>query len=280
MFGYNVVQFIVNMSISDLRIRFIAQLEKAPHRVLLLDYDGTLAPFRPARDRAFPYEGVREILRNILDARHTRLVIISGRAIKDLLPLLGMNRPPEIWGSHGWERLLPDGTYQQAPLSQEATLLLNQAAAFLRNQGWDSDSEIKPAGIALHWRGYNDAEIDNRRRHFSAWWESRPPSDEISLLEFDGGLELRPAGKDKGDAVRAILAESPAGTKVAFLGDDATDEDAFKAIAGRGLPVLVRPQFRETAAEVWLKPPEELVHFLAQWHTISLNSQMGPLGNR
>jgi trehalose-6-phosphatase len=55
-------------------------------------------------------------------------------------------------------------------------------------------------------------------------------------------------------------------TAAAYLGDDATDEDAFKAIRGRGIGVLVRPQFRATAADFWLKPPEELLEFLERWH--------------
>ncbi len=268
------------MKTSDIQNSYFARIEAAVHRVLLLDYDGTLAPFRPERDRAFPYSGVREILRNIVDAGHTRLVIISGRAVKDLLPLLGINRPPEIWGSHGWERLLTDGTYQQTRLSPETSLLLNQAAGFLKNKGWSSDSEVKPAGIALHWRGLPGLEVESRRSSFSSWWESRSAGSEVRLHEFDGGLELRPEGKNKADAVRTILAESAEGTEVAYLGDDATDEDAFAALAGSGMTILVRPEYRETSAELWLKPPEELIYFLAHWHTRSLQTHETHSGNR
>ena len=68
---------------------------------LLLDYDGTLAPFRVNRSTALPYPGVRELLDTIISAQHTRVVIISGRSIDDLVPLLGLQNLPEIWGSHG-----------------------------------------------------------------------------------------------------------------------------------------------------------------------------------
>ena len=51
----------------------------------------------------------------------------------------------------------------------------------------------------------------------------------------------------------------------AYLGDDLTDEDAFKAVEGRGLGILVRKQWRSTAAAAWLKPPEELIRFLERW---------------
>jgi trehalose 6-phosphate phosphatase len=54
-------------------------------------------------------------------------------------------------------------------------------------------------------------------------------------------------------------------TAVAYLGDDRTDEDAFMALRGRGLAVLVRPDLRATAAEVWIRPPDELLLFLQRW---------------
>jgi len=51
----------------------------------------------------------------------------------------------------------------------------------------------------------------------------------------------------------------------AYLGDDNTDEPAFRVMNGRGLSVLVRTKWRETAARLWLQPPEELLDFLTQW---------------
>ena len=60
---------------------FLEALPAAPGRVLLLDYDGTLAPFRVERDRATPYEGVRETVRELAHSGRTRVVVISGYAI-------------------------------------------------------------------------------------------------------------------------------------------------------------------------------------------------------
>jgi len=52
---------------------------------------------------------------------------------------------------------------------------------------------------------------------------------------------------------------------VAYLGDDNTDEAAFLALQGRGVSILVRPTWRETAAKYWLQPPDELLDFLGLW---------------
>ena len=70
---------------------------------------------------------------------------------------------------------------------------------------------------------------------------------------------------DKGNAVRLLLNEVGPQVPAAYLGDDATDESAFQAMQGRGISVLVRPTWRQTAAQLWLKAPDELLDFLRQW---------------
>jgi hypothetical protein len=72
-------------------------------------------------------------------------------------------------------------------------------------------------------------------------------------------------GLDKGDAVRIILAEIGPQVPVAYLGDDITDEGAFLALGTRGLTALVRPEWRKTAAALWMRPPEGLRDFLTRW---------------
>jgi len=86
------------------------------------------------------------------------------------------------------------------------------------------------------------------------------------LLEFESGLELR-AGRDKGEVVRMILEETgnTGPRPIAYLGDDLTDEAAFRAIKEQGLGVLARRQWRATDADVWLRPPGELKAFLKRW---------------
>jgi trehalose-6-phosphatase len=86
----------------------------------------------------------------------------------------------------------------------------------------------------------------------------------MRLLQFDGGLELL-AGRNKGDALRMILHELGRQTPIAYLGDDLTDEDAFEALEGRGLGVLVRREWRPSGAVVWVRPPGELRKFLEDW---------------
>ena len=86
---------------------FLRSVAQSQNSALLLDYDGTLAPFSIDRKRALPYAGVTTLLQELVDTGRTRVVIISGRNAYEVGPLLGVKPCPEIWGSHGLQRLLP-----------------------------------------------------------------------------------------------------------------------------------------------------------------------------
>lgn len=244
---------------------FLERLASASERVLLVDYDGTLAPFSVDRQHAFPYPEVPPLLGQIREAG-TRVVLISGRAAREVLVLSGVHPHPEIWGSHGLERLMPDGTYSVEPLPDTTETQLLQGADFIRQAGLESRMELKPGSIAVHWRGLEESEVATLRSTILGLWKPIIESKEgLDLRQFDGGMELRIAGVNKGNAVKTILQESGADAAVAYLGDDLTDEDAFRALNGRGLTVLVRAQPRPTEAAILLQPPAELIEFLTNW---------------
>src|SRR6266478_9141250 len=141
----------------DVCAPFLERVRHASSRALLLDYDGTLAPFTPDRTRAFPYREIPELIAQIM--RHqTRVVLISGRPATELLFLSGIHPHPEIWGSHGAERLHPDGSYEvDAPQPQQRAAL-QLAARSLQACGLGLRTETKPGGVAVHWRGLSAEE--------------------------------------------------------------------------------------------------------------------------
>jgi trehalose 6-phosphate phosphatase len=244
---------------------FFRQVSGAKDRVLFVDYDGTAAPFTSERNHAFPYPRVPEYLRCIQTSCHTRLIMVSGRAAHEVPPLLGLNPSPEIWGTHGIERIHSDGRYEELRVSEDALQVLAQAEARLEREGLGKYIEVKLAGVALHWRGLPPSEVFNVRAKACRILEPLAVKPDLVLSEFEEGMELRLASANKGDALRNFLSELDRDVPVAYLGDDATDEDAFRVINGRGLSVLVGPRPRMTAAQLWLKPPDDLIHFLTAW---------------
>jgi len=249
---------------TDLTSAFLEGLAAAPSSALLLDYDGTLAPFQIERDQAYPYPGIVPLLQAIQQSGRTELIVITGRPIHEvqnlLLPLTGI----EIWGAHGLDHVLSDGIRQQVEIDPSLQASLTRAKDWLSQQDLLSLAEVKPGGVAVHWRGLPEHRIEEVRSRTLQGW-SALAQDGLKLLQFEGGLELRVTRPDKGDAIAAILHRLGPSTPIAFLGDDLTDEDGFRRLENRGLSILVRSQHRQTAAQAWLRPPDELIAFLQRW---------------
>jgi trehalose-phosphatase len=245
--------------------QFMESVAQSPGSALLLDYDGTLAPFCLDRQQALPYPGVTALLQEIIANSRTRVVIITGRNAHEVIPLLAVHPSPEIWGCHGLERLRPDGTCETPRVEEPALRALADADRWLRHQELHNRVEFKTGAVAIHWRGLDEATAAETRGQVLLGWLPISQSARLELLEFDGGIEMRMPGFDKGDAVRTILEEIGPQVPVAYLGDDITDERAFLALGRRGLTMLVRPEWRETAAALWMRPPEGLRDFLTRW---------------
>ncbi len=245
---------------------FFSAFKGAANPLLLLDYDGTLAPFRVDRFQAHPWGGVRELLAAIQRQGRTRLVVITGRPAQEIAPLLGLDPPLEVWGLHGAERLFPGGRRELEEAAPAVKMRLDELKESLGRDSLGGLFEDKANGAVMHWRGLSRKKAEQVEERTRALFEPLARMGGLGLLEFEAGLELR-VGRNKGEAVEAILAESGAGP-AAFLGDDLTDEAAFRAVQrfGRpGLSLLVRREWRETAAEIWLQPPGEMTAFLERW---------------
>ena len=195
----------------------------------------------------------------------TRVVVVTGRRAAEIAPLLGTRVPPEVWGSHGWERLSVSGTLSIARAPQaalDALIAANVGADRALRSG--ARIERKPSSLAVHWRGLaQERALQIRaaerksgagfapRRRWRCW---------ISTAAWSCAI-----GRTKADAVVTVLQECGPDIPAAFLGDDLTDEDGFAALQGRGLAILARTQSRPTAAQAWLRAPEELLAFLQRW---------------
>ena len=253
------------MPVSLVVSHFFEKLKTAPRAALLVDYDGTIAPFHVDRFQARPYGGVLSLLDKIADSGKTRIAVISGRPLIELKALLEPFENVEMWGVHGLERLMPNGRYSKLPIDDACVELLAEAKRSIVQSGLITLAEIKPGGIAMHWRGLPSREADFAAATVRQVLKPFGKEPLLRLLDFEQGVELRVAHPDKGDAVTTIVGEMEPQAQVAYLGDDFTDEDAFRALGGRGLTVLVRPEFRQTEAQAWLKPPLELRGFLEDW---------------
>ena len=243
---------------------FFFDLARARTRLLVLDYDGTLAPFAMRREDAQLYPGVASLLETAM-SRGTEIVFITGRPARELadrLPLSGI----EIFGAHGYEHLAANGTLTQKSLPAPVEAALSKMDQMVVTSGYAYARERKHAMLAIHWR-HEEAPTRRALKELGAQLQGQLPAG-MQALPFDGGLEFRAIDHHKGTALANLLDRHP-NAHVAYLGDDTTDEDAFAALPPEGLGVLVRPELRETQADIWLKPPEELRGFLSRWATLA-----------
>lgn len=246
---------------------FFRSVAAAPQSLLLLDYDGTLAGFRVNRFKARPWAGIPELLKQIQDRGRTRLAVITGRPPEEIPPMLGLSASPEVWGLHGARRLYPDGRFEMEEQAPQVRHVLDELRAKLKSDSLGGMFEDKANAVVMHWRGHALRSAKQIERKTRALFAPAAKIEGLRLMEFEAGLELR-AGRDKGGAVKEILREVGGNVPVAYLGDDLTDELAFAAVNAANAPrlsVLMRRARRKTAADVWMRPPEEMRAFLKKW---------------
>jgi trehalose 6-phosphate phosphatase len=223
---------------------------------LFLDFDGTLVELAARPDAVSVDARLRAVLGALGRALDGRLAIVSGRSVAQIRELVG-DDAPAISGSHGVEIEWADGR-RRAPAPAE---WLEPAVA--RMQAFSEERpgvlvEVKPFGVALHYRQAPDAE---EASHELA--ASLAQGQDVHIQRGKMMVELRVAGADKGDAVRAFMADpAMVGTTPLFFGDDLTDEPAFVA-AGElgGAGVLVGAE-RDSAAHYRLGGVGETLDWL------------------
>ncbi|MFA4991695.1 MAG: trehalose-phosphatase [Candidatus Omnitrophota bacterium] len=214
--------------------------------LLFLDYDGTLTPIVRDPDRAVMPGRTRETLRRLSENPDCRIAVISGRALKDVRHRVGLGGVIYA-GNHGLEMEGPRIKFR-APvtLSYKAALKEIKRALskkFSRVKG--VFVEDKGLTLTLHYRSADKKVIPAVKTIFRETVMSYLVGGGIRIGVGKMSFEVRPSLEwDKGKMVLWLLARRKfmLGTRpfIAFyIGDDTTDEDAFRALRNRGVGVFV-----------------------------------------
>ncbi|TMJ11597.1 MAG: trehalose-phosphatase [Alphaproteobacteria bacterium] len=224
---------------------------------LFLDFDGTLVELAHAPDAIAVPESLRPLLDRLAERLGGRLAVVSGRSLGDLDRHLGSGLP--VSGSHGLEIRHSDGRFS-APSPPSGLASARAAVDAFAQATPGLLAEDKPASIALHFRG-----APGREGEVQDFAARLAEETGLKLQQGKMVVELRPAGADKGDALRAMMREPQfAGARPWFVGDDLTDEHAFEAAAALGgAGILVGPE-RGTAAGYRLAGVAEVARWLEE----------------
>lgn len=208
---------------------------------LFLDFDGTLVELAATPDAIAVSPDLAPMLRRLHRRLAGRLALVSGRAVADVERYLDCSGLA-VSGSHGLELRFGSGLLSRPLVPDGLSRARAEARRFADAHGLLL--EEKPAGFAIHYR--QAPEQADRVLSFLAELAER---EGFHVQRGKMVAELHPVGIDKGDAVRTIMKEPEfAGARPLFVGDDLTDEHAFRAAdALGGAGILVGPE-RETAA--------------------------------
>ena len=227
--------------------------------LLMFDVDGTLAPIMSHPSLARVPDETRRIVASMVTKPGVTVVLVSGRAAHDARRVVGVER---VWtiGNHGAEVMDPDGDVTVDPEVARyaepmattartiAPLVAPLRGVVVENKGWT---------LSVHYRGADEALLPRLR----AAVDGVVMENGLRVTEGKKVLEIRPpVPVDKGTAVYRLardLGGLAEGASLLFVGDDITDEDAFRTLRAQhpnAVTVHVGSH-ADTAAEFVLTDP-------------------------
>ena len=226
---------------------------------LFLDYDGTLTPIVSRPELAVLSDGDRGTLQRVAEAFPT--AIISGRGRDDVERLVGL---PELAyaGSHGFDIVGPNGAPVGHQVAEWVEPLMRSTAEGLRATVDGIDGallEPKRYSVAVHFRLVSEERIPEVERAVDAIVDA---DDRLIKAHGKKVFEIRPKiDWDKGKALLFLLGALGLDREDVvpfYIGDDVTDEDAFRVLVDRGIGILVSRTPRPTEATYWVQAPWEV----------------------
>ncbi|MFL6151154.1 MAG: trehalose-phosphatase [Ornithinibacter sp.] len=245
----------------------LSDLAARPRVLVAVDFDGTLAPLVADPLQAHAVAGGLEALRDAAALAGVTAAIVSGRdlATLELLTSIARHEGIHLIGSHGAEVTPPPGSDAPsgtaAPVDSSATSLLNTVRSELeaiRSRHPAARVEYKPTAVVLHTRGMEPSAGEAARRAAQDVGVRHP---ELHVLPGKEVVELSVSPADKGTAVANLAVESRSDATL-YVGDDATDERAFAALAPTSGDVTIKVGTGTTRALHRVADPEAVVEVL------------------
>ena len=231
--------------------------------VLFLDYDGTLTPIVDRPELANLDPSVRDSLRRV--SRLCPVAVISGRDLRDVRARVGVEGI-HYAGSHGFDIAGPGGRGHAPDAALAALQDLDTAEDFLVGRTSSLPGvllERKRFGLAVHYRLVEagrerevEEAVDEALNQFRSLRKGRGKKvfELLPAIDWNKGVAL--------NWLRKALDLNEVRFLPLYIGDDLTDEDAFRALRDRGIGIAVLDSRRPTAARYQLEDPGEVKQFL------------------
>ena len=243
----------------------VERFNRASRSLLLLDYDGTLAPIASCPEQAYLPPDTRQLINDLNNNTRFVLGVISGRSLADVRDRVCV--PDIIYaGNHGLEMegigekfLHPEALARLDDLHrlcQELSHRFNQYAGVI--------VENKGLTLSVHYRLTPEHLVSQVEDSFN---NVVAPSVADQLVKVTHGkkvFEVRPnVDWDKGKAITRIMEVYSDVPLAAYFGDDLTDEDGFRVVQDAGgIAVFVGPARQPTRALYRVDSPVDVADTL------------------
>lgn len=241
----------------------IARRARGRRLAVFLDYDGTLTPIVSRPELALLSDRMRRILAGL--SGRAPVAIVSGRDLDDVRSLVGIEGLIYA-GSHGFDIAGPGGLRLELEEGKRCLPDLDAAEAALRSALAPIPGalvERKRYGVAAHYRNVGPSE---RVRVTGLADETARRHPRLRQAHGKMVVEIRPdIDWDKGRAVEWVMSALGIGgpdTLPIYVGDDLTDEDAFRAVRAQGIGIVVEGAAHATLARYVLRGTREVADFL------------------
>ena len=240
----------------------LARFHQSAKRCILLDYDGTLAPYQKLPSLAAPSEELIRLLNDLAKEPANEVVIISGRDVDTLEKWLGKINLNMI-AEHGacikhkggeWRSSVVIKTEWKEQVRPLMQLFVDRCPG--------SFIEEKKSTLAWHYRNTNEELGFVRSRELRNSLLQLTTNTSLQVVDGNKVLEVRMIGVDKGAAANQMLSELDPDF-ILCIGDDATDEDMFRAIREKGFTIKIGRA--NTAAQYTILSQREVFPFLSRF---------------
>ncbi|GAB4035153.1 bifunctional alpha,alpha-trehalose-phosphate synthase (UDP-forming)/trehalose-phosphatase [Spirosoma gilvum] len=245
---------------------FITAFEQAQQRLLLLDFDGTLAPIVNDPALARPSESLKKTIQQL--AETSDVVVISGRN-RAFLEKTFAGIPVYLVAEHGAFLRKPDRPWEQLDLSTDDWVdSVRSIMSPFVDRAPGSFIEEKETSIAWHYRKAEAEDIENQAIDLATQLRNTSYSIPLTIIQGSKVVEAKTAQHSKGTVANAIYEQKPYDFIVS-IGDDTTDEDMFRQLpnwaytikVGAGLSFARYRLARQQDVEMLL---EQMSHVLAE----------------
>jgi trehalose-phosphatase len=236
---------------------------------LFLDFDGTLVPIQDNPAHCVLSPNTKHQLETIYLSGKVSIAVLSGRNANDVKKRVQVENI-YYGGNHGLEITGPNLRYVH-PDALQGGRIINKICRKIEKEVGDIEGaliEKKKFGFTLHYRMAKKDDKALIQRAFQRVIAEQPDAQTVAVKRGKKVLELAPnIPWDKGKAALFVIQELKSNYLPIYVGDDATDEAAFKALSEDG-PTIRVGRSKKTAAKYYLKGQWEVPRFLKHIHKL------------